>query len=40
MYVRIGVRGSNMGIVIGTRMTRQGSRIVTKPMSALLRLNL
>ena len=38
MYVRIGVRGTNKDIVIGTRVTRFQDR--DKAMSALLRLNL
>ena len=52
MYVRIGVRGSNRGIVIGTRMTRFQDRdkanvctfaselINSQPLSALTRLHL
>ena len=52
MYVRIGVRGSNRGIVIGTRMTRFQDRdkanvctfaselINSQSLSALMRLHL
>ena len=52
MYVRIGVRGSNRGIVIGTRMTRfqdhdkanvctfASELINSQPLSALTRLHL
>ena len=52
MYVRIGVRGSNRGIVVGTRMTRFQDRdkanvctfaselINSQPLSALTRLHL